>query len=116
MSIEPITNLADPRLAPYHNVKDRELAAEGDLFVSQCLLVVQPHLPSKYPCLSVPCAERKLETILPDVPPDVPLYLVPDTLIHDIIGFKFHTGVMAIGRRPPPEPLESILPDKPTLT
>jgi tRNA G18 (ribose-2'-O)-methylase SpoU len=112
----PLTDLADPRLALYRNVKDRELAAAGDLFMAEGLLVVQRLLRSAYPCLSVLCAERKAEAILSDAHPDVPVYVVPDALLHDIVGFKFHTGALAVGRRLPPVSLESVLPRKDALT
>src|SRR4051812_7494484 len=116
MAIEPITNLADPRLAVYHNVKDRELAAEGDLFVAQGFLVVQRLLRSAYECVSVLCAERKLPLIQADLRPGVPVYLVPDAMIHEIIGFEFHPGLRAVGRRPPLTPLEATIPRKDPLT
>jgi tRNA G18 (ribose-2'-O)-methylase SpoU len=44
-------------------------------------------------------ATRRAGEIAPIVPPDVPLYVVPDALIHDIIGFRFHQGVIACGLR-----------------
>jgi tRNA G18 (ribose-2'-O)-methylase SpoU len=116
MNIIPIDDLADPRLAVYHNVKDRELAAEGDLFVAQGRIVVERMLRSTYATDSVLCAADKLDLIRPHLRPGVPVYVVPDERIGDLIGFKFHNGVMAVGRRPPPTTLESVIPQKESLT
>jgi tRNA G18 (ribose-2'-O)-methylase SpoU len=116
MPVIPLTDLADKRLEPYHKIKDRELAAAGDLFVAEGLLVTQRLLRSPYPCLSVLCAQRKLPDILPDARPDTPIYVVPDPLLHDIVGYKFHTGALAVGRRLPAPSLESLLAGKGACT
>jgi tRNA G18 (ribose-2'-O)-methylase SpoU len=116
MPVIRLTDLSDPRLALYRNLKDRELAAQGDLFVCEGLLVVQRLLRSQYPCLSVLCAERKVGAVLPDARPETPVYVVPDALLHDVVGFKFHTGALAVGRRLPRGPLEAVLPKREGLT
>jgi tRNA G18 (ribose-2'-O)-methylase SpoU len=79
-------------------------------------LVVRRLLRSTYPCHSVLCSDRKIDEMRPDLRPDVPTYLVPDRLMHEIVGFHFHTGVLAIGKRLPPEPLDAIIASKPTST
>lgn len=114
MPVIPLTDLADPRLAAYHKIKDRELAADGDLFIAEGLLVTQRLLLSPYPCLSVLCARRKLPDILPAARPEVPIYVVPDPLLHDIVGYKFHTGALAVGQRPPSPPLSSLFSPPPS--
>ncbi|HZZ41972.1 MAG TPA: RNA methyltransferase [Tepidisphaeraceae bacterium] len=110
MPVIPIDDFSDPRLAHYRNLKDHELAAAGDLFIAEGLFVTQRLLRSKYPCQSVLCTPRKLDSVLPDLKPDVPLYLVPEALMHDIVGYKFHTGALAIGQRLPAPPLASLVP------
>lgn len=116
MPVIRLTDLSDPRLALYRNIKDRELATQGDLFMAEGLLVVQRLLRSAYPCLSVLCAERKLDALLPDAGPDIPVYVVPDALLHEVVGFKFHTGVLGVGRRLPRTPLEGVLPKREGMT
>jgi tRNA G18 (ribose-2'-O)-methylase SpoU len=46
-------------------------------------------------------SQRRAEEIAPIVPDGVPVYVVPEPLIHRILGFKFHSGVIACGRRKP---------------
>src|SRR5439155_23467080 len=48
--------------------------------------------------------------IAPLVAPATPLYVVPNPLIHQIVGFKFHTGVIACGRRAPSPSLDDVIP------
>ena len=35
MPLIPVQSLDDPRLAPYRNLKERELAREGDRFIAE---------------------------------------------------------------------------------
>jgi tRNA G18 (ribose-2'-O)-methylase SpoU len=53
-------------------------------------------------------SRRRVEHIVPLVPPDVPVYVGDDAMIRQILGFKFHTGVIAVGRRMPSPPLGEI--------
>ncbi len=104
-----IESLEDERVAPYRNLKDRELAVEGDRFIAEGKLVTQRLLASDFPVESVLIAQRRLEEIGPQVPAEVPLYIVPDPLVHEIIGFKFHSGVLAVGRRKPRLSLDEVM-------
>ena len=38
----------------------------------------------------------------------MPVYVAGDPLIRQVLGFKFHTGVIAVGRRLPSQTLESL--------
>jgi tRNA G18 (ribose-2'-O)-methylase SpoU len=119
MPIVPIDTLDDPRVAPYRNLKDRELARSGDLFIAEGEQVVRRLLTSDYPTESLLLARRRAEQVAPLAPPGVPLYVVDDALVHQIGGFKFHSGVLAVGRRKPAEPLDALLSRvarKPRLT
>ena len=106
----PIADLDDPRLAPYRNLKDRELARLGDRFIAESEFVVRRLLASSFPTESVVAAERKAAGLAAAVPVGVPLYAVPDRLLNDVVGYHFHTGVMAVARRLPPPALASVLP------
>ena len=106
----PIDDLDDPRLAPYRDLKDKELARLGDRFIAESEFVVRRLLTSSYPTESVVAAARKAAALAEAVPTGVPLYAVADRLLNDVVGYKFHTGVMAIGRRTPSPPLSTVLP------
>lgn len=111
MEFAEIDSLDDPRLALYRNLKDGELAAQGDRFVVEGHFVVQRVLVSDFPVDTVMIARRKLEEMRPFLRPrpDVPVYLVPDSMVNKIVGFQFHTGVMAIARRKPSITIEQLM-------
>ena len=108
MSIERIDDLNDPRLAPYRALKDRELARDGTgRFIAEGENVVRRLIASPFPTESALVAERRADEFATIVPPDVPLYVVPNDLIHEVIGFRFHQGVIGVGRRGTPVTLAS---------
>jgi tRNA G18 (ribose-2'-O)-methylase SpoU len=106
--IVPVDSLDDPRIAHYRGLKDRELARAGDLFIAEGDYVVRRLLASRYPTVSVLLSRRRLEQIVPLVPDGVPVYVGDDPMIRQILGFKFHTGVIAVGRRLPTASLADI--------
>lgn len=109
MPIYPVTSLDDPRLALYRNVKDTELARDGDRFVVEGHFVVQRLLASRFPVESVLLAERQLELMRPVIPETIPIYVASNAVLNQILGFPFHTGVIAIARRKPLYMLEQVL-------
>ena len=98
---EAIVSLDDPRIAPYRNLKDRELAREGGLFIAEGELVVRRLLRSDYPVESVLLGERRRKQIAHEIPTGIPVYVAPDPIVHQIIGYRFHSGIIAVGRRKP---------------
>ncbi len=107
--IEHIHDLSDPRVEPYRNLKDRELAAMDDLFIAEGEHLVRRLLDSDYPVVSVLLADRRAEEIGPTIREEVPCYIVPDAVMHQIIGYRFHSGVIGCGRRKPRATLDDVL-------
>jgi tRNA G18 (ribose-2'-O)-methylase SpoU len=103
-----ITSIDDPRISPYRNLKDRQLERDGARFIAEGGLILQRLLASDYPVESVLLSERTAHEIAPMVPSDVPVYVATDAIIKDVIGYKFHSGIIAVGRRKPIEPLEQM--------
>jgi tRNA G18 (ribose-2'-O)-methylase SpoU len=101
----------DPRLAPYRALKDRELARDpGGRFIAEGEHVVRRLLASAYETESVLLAARRAEEVAPLVPAHVPVYVAPDELVHTIIGFKFHSGVIACGKRGARRTIDVVIP------
>jgi len=115
MPVQELDNLDDPRLAPFRELPERELARGSDLFIAEGEMLVRRLLGSSLETVSVVCARKRLSKIESAVPDDVPFYMVPDELIHEIVGFHFHSGLIACGRRPAPPSLESLARDACTL-
>jgi tRNA G18 (ribose-2'-O)-methylase SpoU len=113
MPVQPIHSLDDPRLAPYRNMKDKELARDGRRFIAEGENVVRGLLASPTPVESVLLAQRKVPAIAPLCPDSVPVFAATDDLIERIIGFEFHSGVLACGIRPPNPAMETFIPPPP---
>ena len=63
MNLQPIASLDDPRVAAYRNLKDRDVAAEGDRFIAEGEHVVRRMLASDFPVESLLLAERRVAEI-----------------------------------------------------
>lgn len=111
MNLIPITSLTDPRLAPYANMRDAELAqradpldagAHGGLFIAEGDLVVRRLLHSRFELHSVLTTPTRLDSLrdaLEAGAGDAPIFLAQPPLLNDIVGFNMHRGLLAIGRR-----------------
>jgi tRNA G18 (ribose-2'-O)-methylase SpoU len=99
MAIIPVQSFDDPRVAPYRNLKERDLAREGDRFIAEGENLVRRLLASGMRTESVLLAERRVAEIGPLVPGDIPVYAAPSEVVNQVLGFKFHAGVMAVGIR-----------------
>src|SRR5438132_1427632 len=108
MSVIPVQSLDDPRVANYHNLKDRQLDRGGRFFIAEGEHIVRRLLASDFPIESVLLAERRAAEIAPLVPADVPVYVVTQELMNQVLGLKFHSGVMACGRRKPRATIDQV--------
>jgi tRNA G18 (ribose-2'-O)-methylase SpoU len=81
-------------------MKDRELARFGGRFIAEGENVVRRLLKSSIATESVLVARRKLGVIEPAVKPGTTIFSAGDDVIEQVIGFEFHSGVMACGVRP----------------
>jgi len=105
----PIAALDDPRLAPYRNLKDRDIARLGGRFIAESANVVRRLIASPYPVESILVARERLAHVADALPAEgVPVFVVDHALVHQVVGYKFHSGVMAVGLRPPPVPLAAL--------
>jgi tRNA G18 (ribose-2'-O)-methylase SpoU len=107
---EPISTLDDPRVWHYRNLKDRELDRSGKWFIAEGEHVVRRLLASDFPVESVFLSEKRAAEIAPVVPPEVPVYVAPQRLMEQVLGFKFHSGIVACGRRKPRNTLDEVIP------
>jgi len=102
-------SLDDPLLAPYTRLKDRELAREGDRFIAEGRLVVERLLASKFACESVLVREQLADELSLKVPESVPVYVLGDRQIDQMVGYKFHNGALAVGVRRPSPTLDDVI-------
>lgn len=106
----------DPRIGVFLNQKDAWLKAahhpdahdEGDtpdntgLFIAEGVLVVEQLIRSKFPVQSVLVTTQRaknIESVLSQVPEDVPVYSASQSVMDEIVGFPMHRGLLACGQR-----------------
>ncbi len=119
MPLIDIDSMDDARVWPYRNLKDHELARQGDRFIAEGRHVAMRLLSSAYACESVLCGRKRLDAVRPHVPDTVDLFVAPDRVVDAIVGYKFHSGVLAVGLRQPRPALSQWLGSlgpRPTLT
>jgi tRNA G18 (ribose-2'-O)-methylase SpoU len=102
----PIDDPADPRIAPYVQVRERDLAGRGDGFIAEGEVVLRVLLGPGSQCraASVLVAENRLARLTPllaAAPPDLPVYAARQAVMDQIVGFHIHRGMLAQGVRPP---------------
>ena len=91
--------MAESELRKYWNLRDRDLRREG-LFAVEGRLAVERFLVSGLPVESILCAERFAETFQARAGNEYPVMVQSETAMQEILGFKFHRGVVAMGARP----------------
>lgn len=104
-----IESLDDPRVQMYRHLKSSNLLRDGRLFIAEGTKLVERLLVSSYQAESVLIAERREAEWASRVPPDLPLYVIPQHLGEQLTGFNFHVGVLACGLRKPSPTIDDVL-------
>lgn len=94
-----ICDLNHPALEPYRELRHRNWIRQSGIFIAEGPLVVQRLLDSNYDVESVLLDRKYFDQYSPIVPESVKLLVVEHELVERIVGFNFHRGVLACGRR-----------------
>ena len=103
MTSARILSLDDPRIAGYRSLRERSLRDEG-LFITEGALLAERLLASRFPIESLLVSEgaQNSQARFLDLAQDrAPVYVAKPALLRQIVGFDFHRGVLALGRRLP---------------
>ncbi|HEY5314342.1 MAG TPA: RNA methyltransferase [Pirellulales bacterium] len=95
-----IASLDDPRLEPFRELKKTNATRWQGQFVVEGDKLVRRLLASGLEIESVLAGEHLAAEFESLLPPHVPLLVVPAADVPRIVGFSFHRGVLACGRRP----------------
>ena len=102
-----VSDVADPRIENYRRVRERDLAGRTDQFVAEGEVVLRVLATrSHFKIDSVLLAENRVEVLrdlIGALAPSVPIYVAAPRVMQAIVGFPIHRGVLALGRRRPPE-------------
>lgn len=104
----------DPHLAPYRNLPERTLRGES-IFITEGWLVTERLLKSRYETESVLLSEDCADRFIDQIPAAIPVYVGPRELLYQVVGYQFHQGVLAVGKRQILPSVRDVLPppDKP---
>ena len=108
-----VTDPADPRIAAYRDIRDRDIVGRDGLFVAEGKVVLAMLLASAThaPVSLLIAAHRiaQLADLLSTVPAGVPVFAAAQPVLDAIAGFPLHRGILAIGRRIDPPDADMLL-------
>jgi tRNA G18 (ribose-2'-O)-methylase SpoU len=102
-------DLSDPRLEPYRNLKETNQTRREGVFIAEGEKLVLRLLDSPHELVSVLVSASHVERIAPQVPVEVPVLVVSPAAVEELVGFNFHRGVLACGRRTPGPTIAELL-------
>jgi tRNA G18 (ribose-2'-O)-methylase SpoU len=119
MEIIRIDDPADPRVAPYLSIRERDLAGRQGRFVAEGKVVLSVLFSAaRFEAESVLVLENRLAGLadtLRIAPPSMLVYAASQPVMDAIAGFHIHRGILAIGRKrdaDDPEALIASLPPR----
>jgi tRNA G18 (ribose-2'-O)-methylase SpoU len=108
-----VADPADPRVAPYLDIRERDLAGRQGRFVAEGKVVLNVLFSARrFEAESVLVLESRLPGLVDTLalaPPDMPVYVASGPVMDAIAGFHIHRGVLAIGRKRAPQSPEELL-------
>lgn len=94
----------DERLAPYRDIRERDLVKNQRLFIAEGKTVLQVLVAqSRFKLKSVLILQNRLAgaaDLIQTMPVETPIYVVSQAVIDQVAGFPMHRGVLAIGEAP----------------
>jgi len=94
-----IDSLNDPRLDIYRDMKTSNASRDAGVFIAEGTTLVERLLHSSWDVESVLASEQKLRNFAARIPEGTLVYEVDRELATQLVGFKFHLGVVAAARR-----------------
>lgn len=112
--ITHIDDPADPRIAAYRDIRERDLSGRHGLFVAEGKVVLNVLFSTaRFEVCSALILENRLDGMAATLfaaPPDMPVYVASRAVIDAVAGFPMHRGVLAVARRPEPVDPAALLP------
>jgi tRNA G18 (ribose-2'-O)-methylase SpoU len=113
LAIIRIDDPLDPRVAPFRDVRERDLAGRERGFIAEGEVVLSVLARSRrHRARSLLIAEKRLEKLAPLIAAfgeDVAVYAAGQAVMDAVAGFHIHRGVLAHGERAAPLPPAKLL-------
>lgn len=111
--IIPIHDPADPRVAAYRDVRERDLVGREGLFVAEGEVVLRVLARSAL-CepVSLMIAQKRvagLADLIERLAEGTPVYAASQAAMDAVVGFPIHRGILALGRRRAAVPAQDLL-------
>lgn len=110
-SITTIATLDTPGLAFYRTLRRSAEHRKDGVFIVEGNKVVERFLDSSFEVESILLSESWLETYRENLnyrTEAIAVYVASEKLIASIVGFRYHQGIMAVGKVPAPISLEAV--------
>lgn len=114
MPLIPIDDLSDSRLDPYRSLKLSNQTRHGRHLIAEGHRVVRRLVESDFAVDSILVTDRRAHVISDIDAERNTIYLLPEDLASQLVGFEFHGGVVAAGWRKPSPALSEFIPPAPT--
>jgi tRNA G18 (ribose-2'-O)-methylase SpoU len=108
-----ITRPDDPRLGPYRDLPQQNLTRQSGLFIAEGEKVVERLIASNYEVASILAELEFASKYEPRLPEQTPIFVASRDLLIKTIGFQFHRGILACGRRKPSLAVDELLKNVP---
>ncbi len=105
-----LDSLEDHRLDPYRDLQLGKRARHQDWFVAEGRWLVERLLASDYKTQSVVLGHQVADHFVEQIPAEVDTLRLPRELVSRLVGFEFHSGIVACGRRDRKKDLSDIAP------
>jgi len=119
VAIVRIDSPDDPRIEAYRAVSEPLLAHERGLFVAEGRLVVSRLIQDRrfevHSLLITDVVAEALRQTLTMLDDEVPIFVVPAACLSDVAGVHIHRGCLALGVRPAPLALQTVMQDARTI-
>ncbi len=103
----------DPRVAPYLDIRERDVVGRQGRFIAEGKVVLNVLLnDSRFQAESVLVLENRLaglEEVFDKAPVRVPVYVAGREVMDRIAGFPIHRGILAVGEKGTPLQVDDIL-------
>lgn len=105
MNIQQISDLSDPILLPFRDLPHR---SDENQFVVESVRLVERLIQSTYRVTSVVMDAGRTLECLKDLDEDIPVIQLSRDQIRELVGFRFHRGVLASAQRQPLPPIAEL--------
>jgi len=109
MPVFPVESLDDERIEIYRNLRSTNRTRDLGMMVAESDRVVRRMIESDCEMVSLLISDRKLARNDDWIPPDLPVYVLPEELATRLVGFDFHAGLLGCALRPPSPLLEELV-------